>query len=123
MNRRRTGVAVSLVVMLTLAGAACHKTATAPVPGQLNTFDAVTYRALSDAQAAINSFKADIASGKLTETPAIKTALNQLITDYNAANTLYQAYHASGGTNPSQSVVQASVTKVQGDVSAVGGAQ
>ena len=87
---------LAIAVLLTLT-VACHKTVTAPVPGQVNTFDAVTYRALSDAQAAINSFKADLSSGKVQETPAIKTALNQAITDYNAANALWQAYHASAG--------------------------
>lgn len=111
-NRKLLTVALLPFLLL----AACHKkTATAPVPGAINTFDSTTYRALSDAQAAINSFKADLAAGKLTETPAIKTALNQVIADYNSANALYQAYHASGG-GTATAPIAAATTQLQTDV-------
>ncbi len=104
---------IAFVLALSMIG--CQKTVTAPVPGSINTFDATMYRALADAQAAINSFKADVQAGKVTETPAVKTALNQVITDYNAANALYQAYHASAGQTPTAQV-QGAVTKVQVDI-------
>ncbi len=88
-------VAVTLIAMTLATG--CAKKAVAPVPGQLNTFDAYAYRVLADSQAAINDFKASVASGKVAETPALKTVLNQAITDYNAANMAYQGWHAAGG--------------------------
>ena len=115
---------VLFLVLLTLplGTVGCAKKATAPVPGAINTFDSTTYRALMDAQAAINSFKADVTSGKLPETPAIKTALNQVISDYNAADQLYQAYHASAGTTP-QAPVQAAVTSLQTDINKLGAPQ
>lgn len=87
----------------------------APVPGSVDTFDAQTYRALADAQAAINSIKSDIANGKLTATPTIKAVLNQAIMDYNAANVLWQQYHASGGKT-AQAPITAATNKVQTDV-------
>ena len=80
--------------------------AQAPVPGQLNTFDAYAYRILADAQAAINDFKASVTSGKVTETPAVKTGLNDAINAYNAANVAYQAWRASGGTGSTTPVTQ-----------------
>jgi hypothetical protein len=112
--------AIVLVLAMTFTVGCAKTPATAPIPGQINAFDATTFRALMDAQAAINSFKADLASGKLTETPGIKTALNQVITDYDTANVLYQAYHAAAGTTP-QPPVQAAVTQLQTDVNALGG--
>jgi hypothetical protein len=111
---------VLLCILLVCTG--CAKKTTAPVPGAINSFDSTTYRALMDAQAAINSFKADIASGKLTETPAIKTALNQAIQDYDAADALWQTYHSTGGTSP-QAPLQAAVTKLTADTTAIGGAK
>jgi len=121
--RRRVAIAVLGCGMA--LGAGCHSSAIkAPVPisGSVNQFDSDTYRGLMDAEAAINSLKADIAVGRLTETPTIKTALNQAITDYNAANALWQAYHATAGATQ-QAAVQAAMTKLNGDVTAIGGAK
>lgn len=116
MKSRRIGIVASLVVLMAL-GAACHKNvATAPVPGQLNTFDAYAYRVLADAQAAINDFKGSVTSGKVAETPAIKTALNQAIQDYDLAMVTYQAWHAAGGTGATAPVANA-ITAVQTDIS------
>jgi len=113
---RRMVTVVLLAVALLTPLSACHKAVTAaPVPGAVNTFDSTIYRALMDAQAAINSFKSDVAAGNVTETPALKTALNQAITDYNAANMLWQAYHTAAGTT-SSAPVQAAVTQLQTDV-------
>ena len=108
---------VSIALLAVLGSAACHKAvATAPVPGAVNSFDSTMYRALMDAQAAINSFKTDVAGGKLTLSVTGKAVLNQVITDYDAANALWQSYHASGGTNP-QAPVQNAITTLQTDVS------
>jgi hypothetical protein len=94
---------------------ACAKRAVAPVPGQLNTFDAYAYRVLADAQAAINDFKASVASGKVPETPTLKTVLNQAITDYNAANMAYQAWHAAGGKGPT-APISAALNQMNADI-------
>ncbi len=117
MHNRRTTATLAVVVTLALA-MGCHKTVTAPVPGQLNTFDAYAYRVLADAQAAINSFKASIQSGKVPETPTLKTVLNQAITDYNAANAAYQAWHAAGGNGPTAPVA-AAITQLNSDITNV----
>lgn len=101
-----------------LTGCAAKKTSTAPIPGSINSFDATTYRVLADAQAAINSIKGDLATGKLQETPTLKAALNQVIQDYNAANALYQAYHASAGAT-SQTEVQTATNKLQVDTASM----
>jgi hypothetical protein len=106
-----------VLVLLTLT-VACHKTVTAPVPGQLNTFDAYAYRVLADAQAAINDFKASVAAGKIVETPTLKTVLNQAITDYNVANAAYQGWHAAGGNGPTAPVA-AALNQVNADITNV----
>lgn len=103
------------ILILAIATTGCQKTVTAAVPGQINTFDAYAYRVLADAQAAINDFRASVTSGKLTETPTIKAALNQTITDYNAANLAYQAWHAAGGKGSTTSVNTA-LNQVQNDI-------
>jgi hypothetical protein len=105
-----------LAILLLCLTMACHKTApAAPVPGAINTFDSTMYRALMDSQAAINSLKADISSGKLPETPAIKSAMNQVIQDYNSADALWQVYHSSAGA-AQPAPLQAAVTRLQTDV-------
>ena len=108
-----------LLVLVLLAGCAKHAVQ-APIPNQINTFDGWAYRTLYDAQAAINSFKADVASGKVAETPTIKAIVNQMITDYNAANMAYQAWHAAGGAGATQPVTDA-INKVNTDIAAAAG--
>jgi hypothetical protein len=116
MKRLLSVVLLSLAPLLLFPSLACHKSATvAPVPGAVNTFDSTMYRALMDAQAAITSFKADVASGKLTLSATGKATLNQVITDYDAANALWQTYHASNGTT-APAPVQAAITTLQTDV-------
>ena len=89
-------VIAMVLVLATLAGCR-HNPATpaTPVPpGAINQLDATSFRVLSDAQAAINSVKADVANGTVTLAPAQKTVLNQIISDYDVAEGLAQAYHA-----------------------------
>lgn len=109
-----------LALSLTVFSSGCAKRVVAPVPGQLNTFDAYSFRVLADTQAAINAFKADVQSGKVTETPTIKTTLNMAITDYNAADAAYQAWHAIGGTG-STTALAAQISKLTVDVAAISG--
>jgi hypothetical protein len=98
MKRRFSVLPLLLVLLIGLGGATKKPVATLP-PGAINQFDATSYRVLSDAQAAINSVKADIAAGKVTPTDEEKKVLNQIIADYNSANDLYQAYHSQATTD------------------------
>jgi hypothetical protein len=91
------GLATCLALMF-LAGCQ-HKAAAALPPGALNTFDADSYRVLSDAHAAIQSIRDDAAAGKLTLNDGQKTLIDKVITDNNTADHLYKAYHASGAGN------------------------
>ena len=113
---RKRSLAVILVALtMTMA---CAKHAVAPVPGQINAFDAYAYRVLADSQAAINDFKTSIQTGKVTETPTLKVVLNQAITDYNAANIAYQAWRAAGGNGDTTPVSNA-INKVNADIVSV----
>jgi hypothetical protein len=107
----RKVLAIALLITLTVA---CHKTVTAPVPGQLNTFDAYAYRVLFDSQAAINSFKASPSA----QVPAVKTVLNQAISDYNIAEGAYQAWHATGGSGDTTTISNA-ISRVQADIAGI----
>jgi hypothetical protein len=83
------------LALLFIAG--CAKQVTAPLPaGALNTFDADSYRVLSDAHAAIQSIRDDAAAGKITLNAGQKVVVNHVIADDNTADHLYQAYHANG---------------------------
>lgn len=101
-----------------IGGVACHKnTPAAPIPGQINTFDGTAYRTLMDAQAAINSVRNDVASGKLILTAAQRNVFNQIIADYNTANALWQTYHA-GATNNAQALTSA-INQLVVDISTI----
>ena len=110
-----------LVVMLVLAASfsivGCHKTVTALVPGQINTFDAYAYRVLFDAQAAITSFK----SSQSASNPSVTPILNQAIADYDIAESAYQVWHAAGGTGPTTAITQG-ITQVQADITNIAAA-
>jgi hypothetical protein len=107
----------TLMLSLALSLAACaNRAATAPVPGSLNTYDAYAFRVLADTQAALNAFKADVASGKVAGTPAIVKALNAAISDYDLANSIYQAWHAAGATG-STSALAVALTNIQTSMS------
>lgn len=113
MVRRRTQRLATLLAAITLS-VGCAKTVTAPVPGQLNTFDAYVYRILYDSQAAINSFKASPSASN----PAVKPLLNQAISDYNIVEAAYQVWHAAGGSG-STAAIQQGITKLQTDISSI----
>lgn len=107
-----------LCVVLLAMTAGCVKKTVVVVPGQLNTFDAYAYRVLADAQAAINDFKDSVTTGKVAETPTMRTVLNQAITDYNAANVAYQAWHAAGGAGATAPIT-ASLNQLNADITNV----
>lgn len=102
---------LSLVI---LAGCAT-KAAQAPVPGQINSFDATSFRVLADVQAAIDSVKNDAQTTPLTA--AQKTVLNQAISDYNLAEASWQAYHA-GATNDTAALT-AAINSLVADIAAI----
>jgi hypothetical protein len=119
MTMRRYRIA-PLLLLLTLS-AACHKSATTNTPlppGAVNQLDATAFRVLSDAQAAINSLKADIESGKLTVTATQKAVLNQVIAHYNAAEGLAQSYHTTGGLND-PAALTAAISQLVQDIAAL----
>jgi hypothetical protein len=76
-------------------------------PGAANSFDSSSYDTLLVAHSVIESTKADLAANKFPAAISgnVKTALNGLITAYDASDTAYLAYHAaavSGAATPSQ---------------------
>lgn len=101
----------AIVLMLSLAMMGCKKTVSAPVPGELNTFDAYVYRVLLDSQAAINSFK----SSPSAQNSSIKPILNQVISDYDIVEAAYQTWRAVGGTG-STAPITAGITKLNTDL-------
>jgi hypothetical protein len=89
---------VSLIIVcgvLLLAG--CAHTVTAPLPaGALNTFDADSYRTLSDAHAAVQSIQQDASAGRVQLDGAQKQTLNKAIVDVNTADHAWKLYHSTG---------------------------
>ena len=106
--------AIVLALAMTFTSGCAKTAAVAPVPGQINTFDAYAYRVLFDAQAAINSFKGSVSATNAS----VKPVLNQAIADYDIAESAYQVWHAAGGTGDTTAVTQA-IAKVQSDISAI----
>lgn len=88
--------ALAAAVMLLLIAGCAHKVA-GPLPaGALNTFDADSDRVLSDSHAVVQSIHDDALAGKVTLNDQQKALINHVIADQNAADHLYQAWHASG---------------------------
>src|SRR5215472_727798 len=100
-----------IIIPLLFALTGCAKKVSAPVPGQLNTFDAYVYRVLLDSQAALSSFE----SSPSAQNPAIKPILNQAIADYDIVEAAYQVWRAAGGTG-STAPINAGITKLNSDL-------
>ncbi|HMF74288.1 MAG TPA: hypothetical protein VK604_01370 [Bryobacteraceae bacterium] len=101
--------ALLCAVTLLFLGAGCQVKATAKLPpGALNTFDADSYRVLSDAHAVVQSIHDDAAAGKVTLNDGQTALINHVIADDNTADHLYQAYHAnaSGDTTALSQAIQ-----------------
>ena len=113
-------LSITLALAMCLSFAACAKktsttTPAAPPPaGSLNTFDATTNETLQAIHAFVASMVAQNNSGAITLSVADKALLNQLVTDVNAADVVYQVWHAAGGTGTTTTVT-AAVTKAQTD--------
>lgn len=124
---------------LSVALAGCHKTATAPVPGSLNQFDATSYRALVDAQSSLHRIKTqqqctvfewpatamvdgltepcDQTKGTFPAGQQSKDDLNRAIQDYNIAQAAWHAYHA-GATNDEKGLADA-ISQLNNDLTAL----
>ena len=108
---------IFMLVLLILGGWGCAKKATAPVPGSINSFDSMSYQTLMEAQAGINAVKSDVASNKVTLTPAQKTVLNQAIADYDLAQAAWHAYHA--GATADTAALTAAINQIVSDIAAL----
>ena len=100
-----------LLGVLCLGSSGCQNKAYVNHPGSANTFDSQSYDALNVANSLIVATKADLASNKFTAPVAhdVATALNNLITAYDAANTSYQVYHTAALAGNATSTQQADV--------------
>jgi hypothetical protein len=100
----------------------CAK-ATAPTPpppplaGAVNQFDSESYKTLIAVQATITSLNASYKANP-TGLASLKPILDQAATDYNLADSLWQAYHAAA-TAANQAALTAQLTKVQSDLAKV----
>lgn len=114
----RTAFAAVLFLALSVTG--CKTTSTTPAnaiaPGATSAFDSATYETLASVHGLVVSLTQQITAGSLVPTAAEKTALNQIITDLNAADIVYAAYHAGTLT---QAQMQTSLTAVQNDQTAL----
>jgi hypothetical protein len=107
-----------IVITGALLLAGCAHQAAAPLPpGALNTFDADSYRTLSDGHAAIQSIQQDVSAGKVTLGDTERTVLNKAITDVNAADHLYKLYHANGAGDTT--ALSQAIQQVVGDLAAL----
>src|SRR5271156_3502939 len=81
----------TLALVLALTGCAAHVVH----PGSANKFDSDAYDSVLVTHSVIETTKTDLANNAFPASIAgnVKTALNDLITGYNAADAAYQAYH------------------------------
>ena len=124
-----------LLILGSLALTGCAKAPpttppAAPPPGTLNCaivgqatcdFDHTTNVTLQTAHGGFASFVADNNSGKFVLTVGQKALLNQVVTDLNTADLIYQDWHNAGGTG-AQAPVKAAVSKVQAGQTALNAA-
>jgi len=107
---------LTLALAMCLSVVACANKTTTPPPapptGSLNSFDATTNQTLQAIHAFVGSMVAQNNSGAITLTATEKADLNQLVADVNAADLVYQAWHAAGGTGAT-APVQTAVSKAQ----------
>lgn len=127
-------MSVILFALLLTVGCATKNQPAAPVPGQIDTFDAYAFRVIADAQAAIHSVKTwqvctaqsfpqtvsvdntvepcDSSNGSFK--PEWKIYLNTAITSYNKAQAAGKAYHA--GMSGDQAGLQQALNELSGNV-------
>ena len=113
-------VVAAVFIGVTFIPVACslHKTGTQTLPtGAYNNFDAQSYDTLLTAQAALTSLK----TSSLVGQPDFKTALNQVIGIYNAAQATWQAYHTQlmAGQSPDPSAAAKQISALTAGVASL----
>lgn len=104
MTKTRYKLTLALIAMLLMVSIGCSnnpKPTTLPA-GATSAADATSYRVLADAQAFLNSIQDSVKQGKLTLSPAQKTAYNDVTVSYNAAEATWQLCHAGGCSSQQQ---------------------
>jgi hypothetical protein len=118
MKRKRLQLALILCVLLGTVGCGTQA-AKAPIPGSVNQFDSDTYLALVTAYNVIEGTKSALANNQFPVSIAgnVKTALNDLVKAYNAADASYQFYHSAAlagtATPAQQTTVSGNMAQVQ----------
>lgn len=117
-------ILLPLILCLGLAGCSMNPK---PVVGASNQFDSDTYLTLVTTDSVIQSTKADLVTCAATPTACVftagivgnvKTALNGLISAYNAADASWQVYHSASLAGQSTPAQQAAVSSAIANVNA-----
>jgi hypothetical protein len=105
-----------LFLAVVLVGCAAKK----PVSGSANQFDSDTYLTLITTDSVITATKTALENNQFQASivPNVKTALNNLITAYNAADAVYVAYHNAANAGTVTATQQAAVNTAMGNVQA-----
>jgi hypothetical protein len=113
-------LAFLLMSLMLLTGCATATSPTPPLaPGYINQADQVMGQTLAAAHAFYQNIQQDSAAGKVTLSPTEKTALNDLGTALNAAQTLYLNYHNGTATQAAAQTAVNQVTTQQAAVQAM----
>lgn len=104
----------ALVLALALTGCAAHVTH----PGSANAFDSNSYDAVLVAHSVIETTKTDLANGAFPASIAgnVKTALNDLIKAYDAADQFYISYHNAALAGTATAAQSTALTNALTDV-------
>jgi hypothetical protein len=121
-KRKETMKSIAVLALaLALTGCAAHVIH----PGSANKFDSDAYDAVLVAHSVIETTKTDLANNAFPASIAgnVKTALNDLVTGYNAADAAYQAYHnaalAGTATTAQSTSLSNALTDVQNKTTAL----
>jgi hypothetical protein len=108
------------MLVLSLFLTACAAQTYTVHPGAVNAFDSQSFDSLLVAHSVIESTKADLAANKFPAAISgnVKTALNGLITAYDASDTAYLAFHAAAASGGATAAQTAAVTQSLQSVSA-----
>lgn len=122
METVRRMVVLLVVAIVVSQSLACQKQAAqAAIPGQVNTFDGQTFRALADAQAFLTTLVAQVTAGKLTLTPNQTVLFNNVASEYNVCQGSYQVYHATAlqGKAPDATALATAISQLNADVASL----
>lgn len=111
---------LALPFLLCLTLGSCKTAAYVNHPGSYNTFDSQSYDTLIVTHSVIESTKADLAANKFPAqiAGAVKTALNNLITAYDVADSSYLVYHAAAAAGTATAAQQTTVATNLSNVNA-----